>query len=48
MSLGLLQSIFNLEIAILICAVLFFASAVIALLIDEGRGRASATRHEGE
>ena len=48
MSLGLLQSIFNLEIAILICAVLFFASAVIALSIDEGRGRASATRHEGE
>lgn len=48
MGLGLLQVIFGLQKAILVCSVFFFIAVVIALFVDEERGRAGAREHAGE
>ena len=48
MGLGLLQIIFGLQKAILVCSVFFFIAVVIVLFVDEERGRAGARVHAGE
>lgn len=48
MGLGLLQVIFGLQKAILVCSVFFFIAVVIVLFVDEERGRAGAREHAGE
>ncbi len=46
--LGILQSLFGLKYAILICSLFFIVAIVITLFIDEDRGRAAAKSHSGE
>jgi UMF1 family MFS transporter len=48
MGIGLLQTLFGLHRAILICSLFFLISIVIVFFVDEKRGIASAARHEGE
>lgn len=48
MSLGLLQNLFGLRNAILICSIFFMISVIIAFFVNEERGKASALEHEGE
>jgi len=48
MGLGLLQVIFGLQKAILVCSIFFFIAVVIVLFVDEERGRAGAREHAGE
>ncbi len=48
MIIGLLQAVFGLQSAILICSLFFLISIVIAVAVDEKRGIAAAARHEGE
>lgn len=48
LTLGFLQSIFDLKLAILICAIFFIIAVFIALLIDEERGMLAVANHEGE
>lgn len=48
MGLGLLQVIFGLQKAILVCSFFFFIAVVIVLFVDEERGRAGAREHAGE
>jgi UMF1 family MFS transporter len=42
LAIGLLQVVLGLQLAILFCALLFFAALVVSLRVDEGRGRAAA------
>jgi len=48
MGLGILQVVFGLHEAILVCLVFFFAALVIVLFVDEERGKMIARRHSGE
>jgi UMF1 family MFS transporter len=48
MGLGLLQTQFGLQKAVLVCSVFFFIAAVIVLFVDEERGRTAAFEHAGE
>jgi UMF1 family MFS transporter len=48
MGLGLLQTFFGLQKAILICSVFFFIAVLIVLFVDEERGKAVALEHGGE
>jgi MFS transporter, UMF1 family len=48
MSLGLLQSLFGLKNAILICSIFFMISVIIAFFVNEERGKASAIEHAGD
>lgn len=48
MGLGLLQSLFGLQQAVLICSAFFFIAIVIVLFVNEERGKAAATKHAGE
>jgi UMF1 family MFS transporter len=48
LGLGLLQAAFGLRIAILLCSAFFLISIIITMFINEERGRASASMHEGE
>ncbi|NLD37244.1 MAG: MFS transporter [Desulfatiglans sp.] len=48
MSIGLLQSLFGLKNAILICSIFFLISVIIAFFVNEERGKRSAIEHEGE
>jgi UMF1 family MFS transporter len=46
LAIGLLQVLVGLQTAILFCVLLFAAALVVALRIDEGRGRAIAAAHD--
>ncbi|MEN6331168.1 MAG: MFS transporter [Smithella sp.] len=48
MGLGLLQVIFGLQKAILVCSVFFFIAVVIVLFVNEERGKMGARQHAGE
>jgi MFS transporter, UMF1 family len=48
MGLGLLQTFFGLQKAIFVCSVFFFISLVIALFVNEERGKMVAREHSGE
>ncbi|MBN1905251.1 MAG: MFS transporter [Deltaproteobacteria bacterium] len=48
MSIGLLQSLFGLRNAILICSIFFMISIFIAFYVNEERGKASALEHTGD
>jgi UMF1 family MFS transporter len=48
MSIGLLQNIFGLRNAILVCSIFFMIAVFIAFYVNEERGKASAFEHEGE
>ncbi|KUG23204.1 permease of the major facilitator superfamily [hydrocarbon metagenome] len=48
MSLGLLQIIFGLQEAILVCSVFFLISVVIIFFVNEERGKIAALKHSGE
>ena len=48
MSLGLLQTLFGLQKAILVCLVFFLMSLVIVLFVNEERGKMIAREHAGE
>lgn len=48
MGLGLLQTRFGLQNAVLVCSVFFLIAAVIVLFVNEERGRAVALKHAGE
>ncbi|KQC08295.1 MAG: ABC transporter permease [Smithella sp. SDB] len=48
MSLGLLQIIFGLQKAILVCSVFFLISVVIIFFVNEERGKMVALKHSGE
>ncbi len=48
MGLGLLQTLFGLRQAVLVCSVFFFIALVIVLFVDEERGKAAASKHAGE
>ncbi|OHD71128.1 MAG: ABC transporter permease [Spirochaetes bacterium RBG_16_49_21] len=48
MGLGLLQTVLGLRNAILICSLFFLISIFIVFFVDEKRGIAAATRHEGD
>jgi UMF1 family MFS transporter len=48
MGLGLLQTLFGLQKAILICSVFFFIAVVIVLFLNEERGKMVARKHAGE
>ncbi len=48
MGLGILQAIFGLQEAVLVCLIFFFAALVIILFVDEERGKMVAQRHSGE
>ncbi len=48
MSIGVLQNLFGLRNAILICSIFFMIAILIALYVNEERGMASAFVHEGE
>jgi UMF1 family MFS transporter len=48
MGLGLLQTLFGLQKAILVCLIFFIVSLVIVLFVNEKRGRITADKHAGE
>jgi len=48
MGLGILQTLFGLQKAVLVCSAFFFIAVVIVLFIDEERGKAVAREHAGE
>ncbi len=48
MGIGILQVMLGLQRAILVCSVFFLIAVVIALFVNEKRGRAAAGKHEGE
>jgi UMF1 family MFS transporter len=48
MSIGLLQSLFGLRNAILVCSIFFVIAIFIALYVNEDRGKRSAIAHERE
>ena len=48
MGLGLLQTLFGLHKAILVCSVFFFIAVVIVWFVDEERGKRTARSHAGE
>ena len=48
MGLGLLQAVFGLQKAVLVCSFFFFISIFIVIFVDEKRGIAAAAEHEGE
>lgn len=48
MGLGLLQSLFGLQRAVLVCSVFFFIAVIIVLFVNEERGKAIARKHAGE
>ncbi len=48
MGLGLLQALFGLQVAVLVCSVLFLTAMVIVFFVDEERGRKVALEHSGE
>ena len=48
MGLGLLQTLFGLQKAILVCSVFFFIAVVIVLFVNEERGKMGAREHAGE
>lgn len=48
LALGILQSLFGLRRAVLVCLVFFFIAVFIALLVNEKRGRETARGHSGE
>lgn len=48
MGLGLLQTLFGLQKAILVCLVFFLMSLVIVLFVNEERGKMAAREHAGE
>jgi UMF1 family MFS transporter len=47
-SLGILQNLFGLRKAILVCSIFFIIAVVIAIFVNETRGRLVAQQHEGE
>lgn len=48
MGLGLLQTVFGLHKAVLVCSLFFFIAVIIILFVDEERGKAVSRRHAGE
>jgi UMF1 family MFS transporter len=48
MGLGFLQASFGLRNAVLLCSIFFAISISIVFFVDEKRGAAAATEHEGE
>ncbi|MRR56410.1 MAG: MFS transporter [Deltaproteobacteria bacterium] len=46
--LGILQNLFGLRNAILVCSIFFMAAVIIALFVNEVRGREMALKHAGE
>jgi len=48
MGLGVLQTLFGLRSAVLICSFFFIAAVVIVLFVNEERGKAFARKHAGE
>jgi UMF1 family MFS transporter len=48
MGLGLLQTVFGLRSAVLVCSAFFLVAILIIVFVDEKRGIAVAARHEGE
>jgi len=48
MGLGILQTLFGLQKAVLVCSAFFFIAVVIVVFIDEERGKAVAREHGGE
>jgi UMF1 family MFS transporter len=48
MGLGILQTLFGLQKAILVCLIFFIASLVIVLFVDEEKGKMMAHKHAGE
>jgi UMF1 family MFS transporter len=48
MGLGLLQTIFGLQKAILVCSAFFFIAMIIVFFVNEERGKAVAREHSGE
>jgi UMF1 family MFS transporter len=48
MGLGLLQTAFGLQKAVLVCSAFFFISMFIMIFVNEERGRAIAVEHAGE
>ena len=48
MAVGMLQAEFGLQTAVLICSVFFFIAVVIAVFVNEERGKAAALQHAGE
>jgi UMF1 family MFS transporter len=48
MGLGLLQTLFGLHKAILVCSVFFFTALIIVLFVNEERGKMVAREHAGE
>ncbi len=48
MGLGVLQTLFGLQKAILVCSAFFFIAVVIVLFVDEERGKKTARFHAGE
>lgn len=48
MGLGILQALFGLQQAILVCSLFFFLAVVIVLFVDEERGKRVALEHAGE
>jgi UMF1 family MFS transporter len=48
MGLGLLQTLFGLQQAVLVCSVFFFIAVVIVLFVNEERGKTVAHEHAGE
>lgn len=48
MGLGILQTLFGLQKAVLVCSVFFFIAVIIVLFVDEERGKTVAREHAGE
>jgi UMF1 family MFS transporter len=48
LSLGVLQNLFGLRNAILICSFFFMTAVIIAFFVNEERGKNIALKHEGE
>ncbi len=48
MGLGLLQTVFGLQKAVLVCSVFFVLSVVIVIFVNEERGKQAARKHAGE
>lgn len=48
MGLGILQTLFGLQKAVLVCSAFFFIAVIIVLFVDEERGKTVAREHAGE
>ena len=48
MGLGILQTVFGLHRAVLVCSVFFFVAVVVVLFVNEERGKSVALKHAGD